>query len=84
MNKIIDELPKLNINQTLILQTEFDQHCKVNTNVEREILYNLEHCIHHLAIIKIGLKIIKPNFKLPENFGLADSTIRFKNQQIKI
>lgn len=84
VNEIIDELPKLNINQNLILQTDFDQYDKVSTNTTREVLYNLEHCIHHLAIIKIGLKIIKPDFQLPENFGVATSTVRFKNQQIRV
>ena len=84
VNEIIYELPKLNLNQTLILQTDFNRYAKVNTNIEREILYNLEHCIHHLAIVKIGLKIIKPNFQLPENFGIAASTVKFQNQRIKI
>ena len=84
VDEIINELSKLNINQTLILQTDFDQYAKVNTNLAREILYNLEHCIHHLAIIKIGLKIIKPGFQLPENFGVAASTVKFKNQQIRV
>ena len=52
----------------------------LNTNFEREIAYNIEHAIHHLAIIK---PIIANHFQyihLPDHFGIASSTIRHQNE----
>lgn len=49
----------------------------VTTTYYREIIYNTEHTIHHLALIKVAL--IEMNLDLvDENFGMAYSTIRFK------
>lgn len=61
-----------------------DEHMETNSgmtvpsNIQRELLYNIEHTIHHLAIIKIGLTAIAPGISLPEHFGVAPSTIRHK------
>lgn len=51
----------------------------VTTNLEREIAYNIEHIIHHLAIIKIGLLIQVPHIKLSPDFGVAYSTIQYRS-----
>ncbi len=45
------------------------------TNIERELMYNIEHTIHHLAIIRIGLNLVSPEIPLPSHFGVAPSTI---------
>lgn len=50
----------------------------VPTSIERELVYNLEHVIHHLAIIKIGLAVIAPGLQLPDGFGVAPSTIKYQ------
>ncbi|HLO81079.1 MAG TPA: hypothetical protein VK166_08980 [Chitinophagaceae bacterium] len=47
------------------------------TNYYREIVYNLEHTIHHMALIRVGLKELK-DLELPESFGLASATIKHK------
>jgi len=44
----------------------------------RELQYNIEHTIHHLAIIKIALRHIAPDLALPAHFGVAPSTIRHR------
>lgn len=49
--------------------------------LEREILYNIEHTIHHLAIIRIGLGEAAPGLELPEDFGVARSTLSYKAQE---
>ncbi len=51
----------------------------VETNMAREVSYNIEHAIHHMAIIKIGLKVLCPYVELPNGFGVAISTLRFNN-----
>lgn len=48
----------------------------IPSNLHRELCYNLEHSIHHQAIIKIGLKSILINPELIESFGVAPSTMR--------
>jgi hypothetical protein len=53
-----------------------DQKAVVNSSLYRELLFNIEHAIHHMAILKIGTKIVLPEWDLPQQFGVAPSTIR--------
>ena len=49
----------------------------IETNYFREVIYNLEHCIHHQALIKVALLDFNyVNFS--ETFGVAPSTIEFR------
>lgn len=50
----------------------------VNTNFQRELAYNLEHSIHHQALIKIGLRQLGLTTQ-NKDFGVAASTIRNQN-----
>jgi hypothetical protein len=50
----------------------------IETNYLRELLYNLEHCVHHMALIRIGLQCLMPQLPLSERFGVADSTVAFR------
>ncbi len=51
----------------------------IKTNYFRELLYNLEHSIHHQALIKVA--ILKfPQIKICDNFGIARSTIEYRLQ----
>ncbi len=50
----------------------------IGTTLFRELAYNLEHSIHHQALIKIGLSELGKLNLINENFGVAPSTIRFK------
>ncbi len=51
----------------------------IQSNYNREILYNLEHCIHHQALIKVALLSIK-DFQVAEGFGVAPSTLQYRQQ----
>ena len=51
----------------------------IDTNIERELAYNVEHAVHHMAIIKIGLAETNPGLQLPVDFGVAVSTVRHNN-----
>ena len=89
INKIISEIEKpnkpleilftLNTSKTVDVTLSNYQIESVQSNYLREILYNLEHCIHHQAIIKIGLKYLGRNI-VDENFGVAKSTINYRTQ----
>lgn len=56
---------------------------QLNTTFFRELAYNLEHSIHHQALIKVALKELGKLDFIDENFGVASSTIRFKKETIK-
>lgn len=47
------------------------------TNYYREIVYNLEHTIHHMALIRVGLKEIT-QIDVPETYGVASATVKYK------
>ncbi|UII34449.1 DinB family protein [Fulvivirga ulvae] len=59
-----------------------DQTELIETNFLRELAYNIEHAIHHMAIIKIGVKEIAPYIELPPHFGVAVSTIKFQKNRL--
>lgn len=68
-------------NKSLILEGIYDQDSTevytIGTNFYRELAYNIEHAIHHMAMIKIGINEVAPYVKLPAGFGVAASTIRY-------
>ena len=51
----------------------------IESNYYREVLYNLEHCIHHQALIKVALLTIK-DLNIDEGFGVAPSTLQYRQQ----
>lgn len=53
------------------------QEFKIKSNYYREVLYNLEHCIHHQAIIKIGLACLEKDI-VDTSFGVAKSTLEYR------
>lgn len=55
-----------------------DDFVTIETNFMRELVYNIEHAVHHMAIMKIGIKEVAPYIQLPFDFGVAASTIRHK------
>jgi hypothetical protein len=73
----------LNENKSLVLEAGFDENSdelnKILTNYFREIAYNLEHAIHHMALIKIGIKQVS-EIALPDGYGVASSTIKYKKE----
>lgn len=46
----------------------------------RELAYNTEHAIHHMALIKVAVIQSLSYIALPENFGVASSTIRYRRR----
>lgn len=68
-------------NKSLILEGIYDQDSTevytIGTNFYRELAYNIEHAIHHMAMIKIGINEVASYVKLPAGFGVAASTIRY-------
>jgi hypothetical protein len=51
----------------------------VPSNYYRELMYNLEHTIHHMALIRVGINQVS-TVQLPQEFGVAYSTIKHRKQ----
>ena len=67
-------------NKNIVLEQVINgESFSIETNYFRELLYNLEHCIHHQALIKVALYPLE-NIQLKPSFGVAPSTIEYKKQ----
>ncbi len=68
-------------NKKLLLESNYDEHSAegitVTTNYYREIIYNLEHTVHHMALIRVGINEIS-TVAVPDGFGVASSTIKYR------
>jgi len=67
-------------NKELQIQQIVDgEELLIQSNYQRELLYNLEHCIHHQALIKVAI-IQSNSVAIDQNFGVARSTIEYRKQ----
>jgi hypothetical protein len=79
INKLLPLLHKPD--KELLLETGFDDSgdkmVVVNSSYKREMIYNIEHAVHHLALIKVGLKemAIDPG---DETIGVAYATLQYR------
>ena len=76
---IIEDLPTCDWTKKIKLCSSI-KPTGIQSNVERELLYNLEHTIHHLAMIRIGLQSLAPEIELHPNFGVAPSTVQHQHE----
>jgi hypothetical protein len=49
-----------------------------HTSLSRELQYNIEHAIHHMAIMQMAVKYYYKQIVMPPNFGVAYSTIQYQ------
>ena len=66
-----------NLDSPLTINTEFGEF---RSSFQRELLYVLEHSIHHQALIKIGLIELGISDLVSPDFGVAPSTKKFRDQ----
>jgi hypothetical protein len=70
-------------NKEIILEAE--DYCdsmqivSIPSNYYRELAYNLEHTIHHMALIRVGINEVS-SVELPDEFGVAYSTVKYRQQ----
>jgi hypothetical protein len=74
------QLKTLQLDRNLTVKSKFgeDETLSIKSSFFRELTYLIEHTIHHLAIIKIGLNEVYPEIIIPKNFGVAHSTLRYQ------
>lgn len=81
---LTDKLSYLSSDETLTLKGGYGQTADVvvETSLGRELAYNIEHAIHHMAIIQICIKHYFSYVQLDENFGVAFSTQKYLQENV--
>jgi len=67
----------------LILEASYNSESEiasVTTSYFRELTYNIEHAVHHMAIMKIGIREVADRVTLSSDFGVAASTVRYRKE----
>ena len=54
-----------------------DENTMVTSTYNREIVYNIEHAVHHMALIKVALKELEVEI-VNEEFGVAYATVQYR------
>jgi hypothetical protein len=87
IDRLLHDLTQVQARKDLLLEGTYESDStktfKVATNAERELVYNIEHAIHHMALLKIGIKYLRPGLEIPRSFGVASSTIRYEENTLK-
>ena len=79
--EIINNLNKTDKNLFVIYELE-GREVKLQSNYHRELMYNMEHAIHHMALIKVAV-IEMTDIILPKEFGVAPTTLQYRAQCVQ-
>ncbi len=83
ISELLQKTGELSIEIDLNLGVDYgDEEVIVGSTLSRELAYNIEHAIHHMAIIQICVKHSFPAVQLSEDFGLAYSTIKYNKSNV--
>ncbi len=77
----LDTLSEKQLKSSIHIATD-DTDETMTSSLDRELQYNLEHTIHHAALIKIGILNLMPHTTLPASFGVAPSTMRHREKKL--
>ena len=82
LNALGIEIPRFEKDQSLRMSANYsideEQPIEISTTLYRELQYNIEHAVHHMAIIKIALLNEFPEIQIAQGFGIAYSTIKYQ------
>ncbi|WAC14685.1 DinB family protein [Dyadobacter pollutisoli] len=82
MKELIVLMRVLNDDMVLKLEASYSaderNDVKITTTFYRELLYNVEHAVHHMAIMAIAVKVDFRHIRLAPNFGIAYSTVKYQ------
>jgi hypothetical protein len=81
LTEIINNIDRADKPLTVICELE-GREVKLESNYHREILYNMEHAIHHMALIKVAV-IEMTDIILPKEFGVAPTTLQYRAQCVQ-
>lgn len=81
VKQLLAELNSITQDKEMDLEAEMpgsDAALTVTSSLSRELLYVLEHAIHHMALMRILIKDQAADFELQEEFGVAYSTLAYR------
>ena len=84
INNFISTLSEKSLQLEVGYDLDNDDFITIETTSTRELVYNIEHAVHHMAIIKIGIREIASYVTLAPDFGIAASTLRFKESAVQM
>ncbi len=58
-----------------------EDQINIASSYHRELLFNLSHLVHHMALIRIGVSASK-SVEFPEGFGFSSSTINYRKKML--
>jgi len=74
---------RLDLNQPLALEADLSVSgaatIQIPSSFARELLYNIEHAIHHMALVQVAVQNAFPTIELPQHFGVAYSTVQHQS-----
>ncbi len=83
IENLLLKLDLFNTDKTIKFEAQYQMDSKMSYSIQgsiyRELAYCVEHSIHHQAIIKSGLVALKRQQLVDNNFGVAYSTIKYRN-----
>ena len=85
MRELIGLIGKIGQDKPLRMEGCYgEEKYEIQTNIDREMAYNIEHAVHHMAIMRIALNTEFPEVTIDKNFGVAYSTVKYQEQVAKM
>ncbi|MCR9288732.1 MAG: hypothetical protein NXI23_15255 [Bacteroidetes bacterium] len=81
MGNILDEITYCDEEKIIDVRVDFTSELGVErpivkSSIGREMMYAYDHAVHHLAMIKMGIRVAFPNIQVDEKVGVAPSTLK--------
>jgi len=82
IDEIATQIERIEVDKRILLKSKYGAtEIEIESTLFREITYNIEHTVHHLAIIRIAISFEFKYIDLSSTFGYADSTVQFLKSQ---
>lgn len=85
IHNILSGILTLNVDSPVFIEADYTtggaSKNRIASSVGRELAYCVEHSIHHQALIKVGLIALGLKELTDDHFGVAYSTIRFRENK---
>jgi uncharacterized damage-inducible protein DinB len=84
LQSLLEKLAEIKEDASILVKANFVGEAAIHlpSSISRELAYNLEHAIHHMAIIQICVKHTFITVQLSSDFGLAYSTFKYNKSNV--
>lgn len=85
--QIINKLEAINPQEKIQVRADFSSTSEagrplIHSSIARELMFAYDHAVHHMAMIRIGIQHLLPEFYLDEAFGLAPATVKYRKEGV--